>query len=150
MEFLFEALMPTTLFVAIAMIVSFDLIVFSRSELSLQDSFQYIRCSSTIITSIVVKAKRRKEEHRVSENDLVLDAQDRNIYFSLFLLSVLLPHSLIICSLSVDFEFAKFSFDNSRDTSRASYKHSMMMGSMYFLANIIGAFFLERLLSTKV
>jgi hypothetical protein len=54
MEFLFDALMPTTLGVATGAVVSFELIiVFSRSELSLQDSFQAVTCSSTMITSIV-------------------------------------------------------------------------------------------------
>jgi hypothetical protein len=86
---------------------------------------------------------------RVSEIDLILATQDRRniVYFFSSFLSVVL-HSLIIGSLSVDLEFAKFSFDNSRDTSRASCKHSMM-GSMYFLA-AIGVFFLEVLHSTKV
>jgi hypothetical protein len=49
----------------------------------------------------------------------------------------------------VNVEFAKFSFDNSRDTSRASCKHSMM-GSMSFLVAIAGVFFLEGLHSPKV
>jgi hypothetical protein len=148
MEFLFEALMPTTLFVAMGTVVSFDLIiVFWRSELSLQDSFQAVTCSSTTITSIAVP----EERNRVSENEQALAAQDRNMmtcFFSSFL--SLLLHSLIIGLLSVvNVEFAKFSFDNSRDTSRASCKHSMMR-SMSFLVVIAGVFFLEGLHSPKI